>query len=175
MENYKKQYLNEKISYTNQKSFSLCAPDEITKKRLDMLIKNDLEGFNKRNWSMVEKIYDKNLVARMGGGMVVNGLDQYMKMAEIGMQAMPDVKITNHEVAFGCGDFTCVVANMEGTFTGPMKNPDGTKTDPTQKHFKNRYSVVSKWQGLKIIREDTYWDQDMDKAMGVDPCKKLKK
>ena len=48
----------------------------------------------------------------------------------------PDTKIKTHPVRFGSGDYTCVIGEMEGTFSKPMPIGNGKTIPPTGKHFK---------------------------------------
>jgi hypothetical protein len=47
----------------------------------------------------------------------------------------PDTKIKTHPVRFGSGDWTCVIGEMEGTFSNPMPIGNGKTIPPTNKNF----------------------------------------
>ena len=144
-----------------------CYPNELVKKRLDLIRQVDFEGFNKRNYALVRQIYDENIYARPGDGMEMKGIDAFMKMMTMGEQSMPDAKILSHEVEMGSGDYTTVAATMAGTFTGPMLGSDGKIYQPNGKRFKVKYCVVSKWRDMKVIEEYNYWETTIEKALGI--------
>ena len=74
--------------------------------------------------------------------------------------AFPDNKVKNrpYDVLFGEGDFTCFVTRFTGTFTAPMKQPNGSVIEPTGKSFDVLYSTAAKWRDGRIIEEYLFWD-----------------
>lgn len=151
----------------NNKKPDICYPNDTVKKRLELLMTNTMNAFNNKNWDLLLEIYDDNIVAGVGDGMIIKNKKEYRDMMEMGNKITPDAKITSYETAFGCGDLTSVTGFLEGTFTGEIKNPDGTIIKPTGKHFINKNCVIAKWKDFKIIEEWSYWETDMMKSMGV--------
>ena len=74
--------------------------------------------------------------------------------------AFPDNKVKNrpYDVLFGEGDFTCFVTRFTGTFTAPLKQPDGSVIEPTGKSFDVLYSTAAKWRDGRIIEEYLFYD-----------------
>ena len=74
--------------------------------------------------------------------------------------AFPDNKVKNrpYDVLFGEGDFTCFVTRFTGTFTAPLKQPDGSVIEPTGKSFDVLYSTAAKWHDGRIIEEYLFYD-----------------
>ena len=70
----------------------------------------------------------------------------------------PDTKIQSHPVKFGSGDWTCVIGEMEGTFSKPMPVGNGKTIPPTGKKFKLSMCTVGHWKNGKMIEEYLFWD-----------------
>lgn len=65
----------------------------------------------------------------------------------------PAHKFTSHPIAFGDGNWTCVVGVAEGTFSGGMITPDGTRIPGNGKPFRVMMATVAKWDGDRISEE----------------------
>lgn len=72
--------------------------------------------------------------------------------------ALVDSKSQPYDVLFGEGDFTCFVTRFIGTFTAPLKQPDGSEIQPTGKSFDVLYSTAAKWRDGRIIEEYLFYD-----------------
>jgi len=81
----------------------------------------------------------------------------------------PDTKIEKHPVRFGSGDWTCVIGEMEGTFTKPMAIGNGKTIAPTGKKFKLSMVTVGHWGADgKMSEEYLFWDnQAFMKQIGL--------
>jgi hypothetical protein len=47
---------------------------------------------------------------------------------------------------------------MTGTFTGPLKLPDGTVIEPTGESFDVVFSTIAHWRDGKIVEEYLKYD-----------------
>lgn len=150
-------------------SFDTAEGDAKVKRHIALVEWLDYEGANKANEAVFRAVYDPNVVVIMSDGTVTKGIEQMLKgMKE--MQIMsPDGKIT-HEIQFGSGDWLVVSGFMTGTFTGPMKTPDGKVFQPTGKKFRLPFASIEKWKNDKIIEERIFWDTcKMMMELGITP------
>src|SRR5487761_1564408 len=74
--------------------------------------------------------------------------------------AFPDNRVHNrpYDTLFGEGAFTCFVTRFTGTFTAPLRQPDGTVIEPTGKAFNVLFSTAAKWRDGRIIEEYLFYD-----------------
>lgn len=71
-------------------------------------------------------------------------------------------------VKFGSGDWTCVLGEMEGTFSKPMPIGNGKSIPPTNKKFKLAMATIGHWKDGKMFEEFLYWDnQSFMKQIGL--------
>ena len=188
MNDYKKKYKKYKNKYLELKyqiggdanntinipeklepSFDSGEGDELVKRRLALIEILNFNGSNNQNFDIVRKIYDKNVVQKMSDGTQLNGIENVIKMMKEMYVTAPDIKVIEHTIQFGSGDWTAVGQVMEGTFTGPMTDPLTKKVyQPTGKKFKMYPCSLLKWNGDKIIEEHIFWDSgDWMKQLGI--------
>ena len=55
-------------------------------------------------------------------------------------------------VKFGSGDWTCVLGEMEGTFSKPMPIGNGKSIPPTNKKFKLAMATIGHWKMVKCLK-----------------------
>jgi len=81
---------------------------------------------------------------------------------------MKKISITKN-IAILFGYWTCVIGEMEGTFSKPMPIGGGKKIPPTGKHFKLSMTTVGHWGAdCKMIEEFLFWDnQSFMKQIGL--------
>ena len=53
---------------------------------------------------------------------------------------------------------TCFVTRFTGTFTAPLKQPDGSYVEPTGKSFDVQFSTVAKWHDGRVVEEYLFYD-----------------
>jgi hypothetical protein len=76
-------------------------------------------------------------------------------------RAFPDQKLDNrpYRVFFASGDRTCSIARFTGTFSGPMRGPDGKDIAPTGRGFEVQFCTVAHWgDDGQIIEENLFYD-----------------
>ncbi len=172
MNNFRHKYIKYKTKYINLQKKSMVGGNAKVKQHLALCEKLNFEGANKHNEQIVRQIYDKNVLVRMSSGETITGIDQLLKFMMQMYKLAPDCKIVSHGIQFGSGDWTAVIQNMQGTFTGDLKTPDGKVIPPTGKEFKMEVLSLLKWKDNKIIEERDYWDEGtFNKQIGVSNCK----
>ena len=83
--------------------------------------------------------------------------------------AVPDTRITSHPIKIANGHWTAVVGVMQGTFSKPMKTPDGTTIPPTGKKLNMQMATVGHWTDAGVMdHEWLFWDnQTYMKQLGL--------
>jgi len=75
---------------------------------------------------------------------------------------------TPYPIQFGSGDWTTVVTNASGTFTGEMTLPDGKVIAPTGKAFDLEFGQTTKWEGDRLIVIAAFFDAALQaKQLGL--------
>ena len=70
----------------------------------------------------------------------------------------PDNQVVVHRTMVD-GDTLVEESLFRGTNTGPLSNPDGTETPPTQARVEVPYAAIYTVRGDLFIRCRMYWDQ----------------
>ena len=75
-------------------------------------------------------------------------------------RTFPDNRVGNrpYKVLIAQGEWTCSIAELTGTMTGPMQGPDGRDIAPTGKSFKTDFCIVAHWVDGKIVEENLFYD-----------------
>ena len=152
---------NELKKFTDEKALT-----EMRLARFDSL---DYEFYSNQDWKNFNISHADNIKVYYPDGMVTEGLNpQHIDMLTPMFVFAPDTKIKNHPVRFGSGDWTCVIGEMEGTFSKPMPIGGGKTIPPTGKKFKLSMSTIGHWKDGKMIEEYLFWDnQSFMKQIGL--------
>ncbi len=74
------------------------------------------------------------------------------------LKTFPDMRVEQHLVAFGQGDWTCGVSIFSGTHKGHMMGSGGKTVPPTNKKFKVELVTVAHWKNGEIVEEKLFYD-----------------
>ena len=129
--------------------------EEANLKEFDEL---DFNVFSKHNWEDFKHTHSKDIVVHFPDGHKTQGLEQHIKDMEMMEAALPDIRITAHPIKIAEGEYTAVQGVMEGTFTKPMKLPDGRVVQPTGKKLKLTMATIGRWKDGVMVEEFLYWD-----------------
>src|SRR5689334_13156047 len=77
-----------------------------------------------RDWSRLSQSHAKNVVVHWPDGRRSKGLDRHIQDLKALFVHAPDIRVRSHPVMFSSRDWTCFIAEMEGTFTRPMRTPE---------------------------------------------------
>ena len=131
----------------------------LTEMRLQRFDSLDFEFYNKQNWEGFKISHADNIQVIYPDGKETKGTyPAHIDMLTPMFAFAPDTKIRKHPVSFGSGDWTCVVGEMDGTFSKPMKMPNGKVIQPTNKKFMLRMCTVGHWKDGKMTEEYLFWD-----------------
>jgi hypothetical protein len=80
----------------------------------------------------------------------------------------PDIKIKEHPIRFGSGNFTTATGVMTGTFSKPMPIGGGKPIAPTNKRFALPMATIGHWRGSTMDHEWLFWDSgEFMKQLGL--------
>ncbi len=155
-------FQNELKKFTDEKS--------ITEHRLLVFDTLDFDFYSNQKWDMFNHSHADNIKCYYPDGSITTGLyPQHIDQLTPMFVFAPDTKIKAHPVRFGSGDYTCVIGEMEGTFSKPMPIGNGKTIPPTGKHFKLSMTTVGHWGADgKMTEEFLFWDnQSFMKQIGL--------
>lgn len=153
---------NELKKFTDEKALT-----ELRIAKFDTL---DFDFYSNQKWDKFTHNHSNNIKVYYPDGTVSTGLyPQHIDMIKGMFVFAPDTKIKTHPVKFGSGDWTCVIGEMEGTFSKPMPIGNGKTIVPTGKKFKLSMTTVGHWgKDGKMSEEYLFWDnQSFMKQIGL--------
>ena len=145
--------------------------NQLTEERLRRFDSLDFQFYSNQIWDSFAISHDPNIKVYYPDGTTSTGLfPQHIDLIKGQFVFAPDTKITEHPVKFGSGDWTCVIGEMEGTFSKPMPIGKDKTIPPTNKKFKLSMSTIGHWKDGKMIEEYLFWDnQSFMKQIGLAP------
>src|SRR5215831_2846297 len=143
--------------------------DNLTQERLKRFDSLDFQFYSNQMWDSLAISHDANIKVFYPDGTTTTGLfPQHIDMLKPLFVFAPDTKISSHPVKFGTGDWTCVIGELEGTFSKPLPVGNGKTIQPTGKKFKLSMCTVGHWKDGKMIEEHLFWDnQALLKQIGL--------
>jgi hypothetical protein len=141
----------------------------ITDMRLAKFDTLDFDFYSNQKWDKFTHNHAKDIKVIYPDGSITTGLyPQHIDQLTPMFTFAPDTKIKTHPVKFGNGDWTCVIGEMEGTFSQPMAIGNGKSIPPTGKKFKLAMTTVGHWKDGLMIEEYLFWDnQSFMKQIGL--------
>lgn len=132
--------------------------EDLVAKHLKTFDELDFDVFNNQKWDRLSESHAENIVVTWPDGHQTRGLGQHMEDLRAMFVYAPDTKIRSHPIKFGCGEWTCVTGTLSGTFSGPMRTPDGKTIQPTGKQFKIPMATIARWEDSRMVEESLFWD-----------------
>lgn len=128
----------------------------------------DYVVFSNQTWDRLGESHADDIIVTWPDGHDTRGLTQHIEDLKAMFVYAPDIKITEHPIRFGQGEWTAVQGFMTGTFTKPMPIGDGKTIAPTGKSFRLNMATIAHWTSGKMDHEWLFWDsQDFMKQMGL--------
>ena len=113
-------------------------------------------------WETFKKRHTEDVAVYWpGGAPPTTGRHNHDLEAVEFFKAFPDQHLDNrpYKIFFASGDYTASVARFTGTFSGPMKGPDGKMIPPTGKKFEVEFATIARWNDEgEIIEERLFYD-----------------
>jgi hypothetical protein len=137
-------------------------------KNMEVFDDLDFNVFSNQKWQELHKSHAKDIVVHWPDGRITKGIEPHIEDLKYMFTYAPDTRIKEHPIKIGQTDWTAVMGVMEGTFTKPMKTPDGKTIQPTGKKFKITMSTLGHWKDGVMIEEYLFWDnQTYMKQIGL--------
>ena len=113
-------------------------------------------------WETFKKRHIENVAVYWPGGAppTIGRHNHDLEAIEF-FKAFPDQHLDNrpYKIFFASGDYTTSVARFTGTFSGPMKAPDGKMIPPTNKKFEVEFATIARWNDKgEIVEERLFYD-----------------
>ena len=119
----------------------------------------DFNDFSGQKWENFKNTHTQNVKVHWPDGHVTEGLEKHIQDLKYMFTYAPDTRIKEHTIKVGQGEWTAVYGIMEGTFTKPMKTPDGKIIQPTGKSFKLPMATMAHWTKDGTFDEEyLFWD-----------------
>jgi len=130
----------------------------------------DFDVFTNQKWDRLHESHAKDIIVHWPDGHQTKGIEQHIADLKAMFVYAPDTRILQHPVKFGSGEWTSVIGVMEGTFTAPMRGPNGKAIAPTGKAFTLPMNTVGRWNAQGTMDEEyLFWDNaTYMKQIGLD-------
>jgi predicted ester cyclase len=128
----------------------------------------DYVVFSNQTWDRLGESHADDIIVTWPDGHETRGIAKHIEDLKAMFVYAPDIKITEHPIRFGQGEWTAVQGFMTGTFTQPMPIGDGKTIPPTGKAFRLNMATIAHWTNGKMDHEWLFWDnQDFMKQIGL--------
>jgi predicted ester cyclase len=118
----------------------------------------DFDVFSNQKWDRLTESHADDIVVSWPDGHDTHGIKRHIEDLKNLFVHAPDTAIKVHPIRIANGDWTAVTGVMTGTFTRPMKMPDGSSIPPTGKKFSLPMATFGHWKNGKMDHEWLYWD-----------------
>lgn len=131
----------------------------------------DFHAYTGANWDQFHRSHAQDIVVHYPDGSTTTGLEGHLTMLRPQFEFAPDTRIEVHPIRIAQGNMTAVAGVMEGTFTQPMRLPNGQIIQPTGKSFKLDMATFARWENGLMAEEWLYWDnQTFMQQIGLAPA-----
>ena len=128
----------------------------------------DFNVFSNQKWDELSKSHSRDIIVHWPDGHTTSGIEQHIADLRAMFVYAPDTRIKSHPVKFGSGEWTCVIGEMEGTFTKPMPIGHARSIQPTGRRFRVPMSTIGRWKDGVMVEEFLFWDnQAYSKQLGL--------
>lgn len=118
----------------------------------------DFNVYSTQKWGDFTKSHHDDILVHWPDGHTTKGLARHIEDLKYQFTFAPDTRIVDHPAKVAQGEWTAVTGTMEGTFSKPMKTPDGKSIKPTGKKFKIPMATFGHWKNGKMDEEFLFWD-----------------
>lgn len=118
------------------------------------------DAWNAQDWDTFESRHKPDTIVRWPGQGPTHGVHDHRAECVQFFRTFPDNRLENrpYKVFFASGDWTCSIARLTGTMTGPLVLADGTEVPPTGKRFEVDFCTVARWHDGQIVEENLFYD-----------------
>jgi hypothetical protein len=118
------------------------------------------DAYNSRDWSAYGALLDEGFRGWAQGSITPHGKAAHLRQAKEFCVASADNRVHNSDyiVRIADGQWTCTIARLTGSITGPLKRSDGTTLEPIHQTFDTTFATIARWAGGKIVEEYEFFD-----------------
>jgi SnoaL-like polyketide cyclase len=138
--------------------FSAAAADSAVEKHLLLFDTLDFDVFSNQKWDRLSESHADDIIVTWPDGHDTKGIAKHIDDLKAMFVYAPDIRISEHPIRFGQGEWTSVQGFMTGTFTKPMPIGPGKFIPPTNKAFRISMVTVGHWKNGKMDHEWLFWD-----------------
>jgi predicted ester cyclase len=119
----------------------------------------DFDVFTNQKWDRLKESHAADITVTWPDGHETHGIERHIEDLKAMFVAVPDTRVSSHPIKIANGNWTAVVGTMEGTFSKPMKTPDGKTIPPTGKKLNMQMVTVGHWTDAGVMdHEWLFWD-----------------
>ena len=163
------------VSFTATSAYSASgdlahyqAAEKLAKAHIASFDTLDFDVFTNQKWDRLKESHSADIAVHWPDGHVTHGIDKHIEDLKAMFVYAPDIKIAEHPIRFGSGDWTAVTGFMTGTFSKPMPIGGGKSIPPTGKSFRLGMATIGHGKGGTMDHEWLFWDsQDFMKQLGL--------
>ena len=139
-----------------------------TARHLETFAEMDLVAFNNRDMDRIREIHADNVIVYNPDGGETSLFPPHAEELQFLFDTF-DLKIPEHIVSFGFGEWTAGISIPEGRWVKPITTPDGTVLQPTGKPVRLKVATIARWENGRIAEEYLFWDNaDWDRQIGLE-------
>ncbi len=128
----------------------------------------DFDVFSNQHWDRLGESHAQDIIVTWPDGRETRGIDVHIDELKALFTWAPDITIAVHPIRFGSGSWTAATGVMTGTFTRPMRTPDGGTIAPTGRRFAIAMATIAHWVDGKMDHEWLFWDNhDFYRQIGL--------
>jgi hypothetical protein len=128
-------------------------------RNLDNFDDLDFNVYSHQKWDEFDRSHAENIIVHYPDGSVTNGLKDHLERIKKIFEFAPDTANPIHHVRIGQGHYTAVTGVWLGTFTKPLKLPNGKVIQPNGKKFELEMATVGRWNDHGTMDEEwLFWD-----------------
>ncbi len=128
----------------------------------------DFDVFTNQQWDRLKESHSADIVVTWPDGHETKGIAKHIDDLKGLFEWAPDTAIKTHPIRFGSGSWTTATGVMTGTFSQPMRTPDGNVVQPTGKRFALGMVTIGHWKNGTMDHEWLFWDsQDLINQIGL--------
>ena len=116
--------------------------------------------YNEQNWVAYQAFFAPGFRQYSFGSTVAQTLEQHVRVSQQFCDVFPDNKVEQdpYLVAFSNDEWTCTIARLTGTMTGPFRVSASHVVEPTGRSFETQFVTMTKWSQDKVIEEYAFLD-----------------
>ena len=121
----------------------------------------DFRVFTNQVWEDLDHSHAEDVIVHWPDGHTTEGIDVHIEDLKAMFVFAPDTRILEHPLRIASGDYTAVSGVLEGSFTEPMPQPDGSFIEPTGQAFVIPMATLARWEEGTMAEEWLYWDNHL--------------